>query len=144
MQPNGTVSKNQCSISQRNHADHSHFIQANVKTPKETRKCQPFSNSLGRDSQVEVELFCSVLFSHTACQESVICGFALDCSEAHRNFPCRRALDMGGTCTGEHGIGIGKRELLAREVGDTGVEVMRQIKRALDPNNVMNPGKVLL
>ena len=51
---------------------------------------------------------------------------------------------MGGTCTGEHGIGIGKRELLAKEVGTIGTDVMKQIKTALDPKNLMNPGKVLL
>ena len=59
-------------------------------------------------------------------------------------FFCRRALAMGGTCTGEHGIGIGKRELLAKEVGEIGIDVMKQIKTALDPKNLMNPGKVLL
>ena len=51
---------------------------------------------------------------------------------------------MGGTCTGEHGIGIGKRELLAKEIGETGISVMKQIKATLDPKNLMNPGKVLL
>ncbi|XP_022084081.1 probable D-lactate dehydrogenase, mitochondrial [Acanthaster planci] len=54
----------------------------------------------------------------------------------------RRALELGGTCTGEHGIGIGKRELLLQEVGEEGVATMRRIKRALDPDNLMNPGKV--
>ena len=50
---------------------------------------------------------------------------------------------MDGTCTGEHGIGLGKRELLVQEIGDAGIDVMKAIKRALDPKNLMNPGKVL-
>jgi D-lactate dehydrogenase (cytochrome) len=55
----------------------------------------------------------------------------------------RRALAMDGTCTGEHGVGVGKRGWLATEFGDEGVAVMRALKRALDPLNLMNPGKVL-
>jgi D-lactate dehydrogenase (cytochrome) len=53
-----------------------------------------------------------------------------------------RALAMEGTCTGEHGIGIGKIASLRAEHGDA-VELMRAIKRALDPDNLLNPGKVL-
>ncbi|XP_078526843.1 putative D-lactate dehydrogenase, mitochondrial [Lissotriton helveticus] len=55
----------------------------------------------------------------------------------------RRALAMNGTCTGEHGIGLGKRKLLEEEVGEIGVEIMRRLKSTLDPKNIMNPGKVL-
>ena len=51
---------------------------------------------------------------------------------------------MDGTCTGEHGIGMGKRELLVKEIGSTGIETMKKLKRSLDPKNLMNPGKVLL
>jgi D-lactate dehydrogenase (cytochrome) len=54
----------------------------------------------------------------------------------------RRALDMGGTSTGEHGIGTGKMAFLEAEHG-LGVSVMRDVKRALDPQNRMNPGKIL-
>jgi D-lactate dehydrogenase (cytochrome) len=54
-----------------------------------------------------------------------------------------RAHELGGTCTGEHGIGIGKRDALRAEVGDEGIEAMRAIKRALDPLGLLNPGKVL-
>ena len=54
-----------------------------------------------------------------------------------------RALQMEGTCTGEHGIGIGKQKYLAQEHGDAAVAVMRAVKRALDPDNLMNPGKIL-
>ncbi len=53
------------------------------------------------------------------------------------------ALEMGGTCTGEHGIGIGKRSALEKE-HSTAVDLMRKIKNALDPQNLMNPGKVFL
>ena len=54
-----------------------------------------------------------------------------------------RAQEAGGTCTGEHGIGIGKREALLAQAGPEAVEVMRSLKRALDPRGILNPGKVL-
>ena len=52
-----------------------------------------------------------------------------------------RALAMDGTCTGEHGIGIGKQRFLIDELGDA-VDMMRLIKRAIDPKNLFNPGKI--
>ena len=59
-------------------------------------------------------------------------------------FILRHALALDGTCTGEHGMGLGKRELLAREVGEAGIATMKLLKGAIDPKNLMNPGKVLL
>jgi glycolate oxidase len=64
---------------------------------------------------------------------------------------CQRAFDdiveltlaLGGTCTGEHGVGLLKREWLAREIGPVGVRVQQAIKAALDPEGLLNPGKVL-
>jgi D-lactate dehydrogenase (cytochrome) len=53
-----------------------------------------------------------------------------------------RALAMDGTCTGEHGVGYGKMDYLVAEHGEA-IAVMRQIKQALDPRNLMNPGKML-
>ena len=56
---------------------------------------------------------------------------------------CRHALALGGTCTGEHGIGQGKKNLLEKEIGETGIQVMEELKLTLDPKNIMNPGKVI-
>jgi D-lactate dehydrogenase (cytochrome) len=55
----------------------------------------------------------------------------------------QRAIRLGGTCTGEHGIGLHKMGYLVEEAGEGAVALMRQLKRALDPKNIMNPGKVV-
>lgn len=54
------------------------------------------------------------------------------------------ALSVGGTCTGEHGVGLGKREALVREHGEPAVGFMRKLKAAADPSNLMNPGKIFM
>ena len=53
-----------------------------------------------------------------------------------------KTLELGGTITGEHGIGLAKKPWLKRQLGDSSYELMRTIKRALDPENLLNPGKI--
>jgi len=55
----------------------------------------------------------------------------------------QRALAMEGTCTGEHGVGIGKQPYLRQELGDDVIALMRDIKHVLDPDKLLNPGKVV-
>ncbi len=52
------------------------------------------------------------------------------------------ALAMGGTCTGEHGVGLHKMRFLEDEAGGDALDLMRRIKRALDPDDILNPGKI--
>ncbi|KAL7423822.1 D-lactate ferricytochrome c oxidoreductase [Cryptotrichosporon argae] len=59
---------------------------------------------------------------------------------AHRMV--ERAIALDGTCTGEHGVGIGKRGFLRAELGDGTIGVMKTLKDALDPKGIMNPGKL--
>jgi D-lactate dehydrogenase (cytochrome) len=54
-----------------------------------------------------------------------------------------RAQAMGGTCTGEHGIGQGKQKYMLAELGPEALEAMRALKQAFDPRNIFNPGKIL-
>jgi len=53
-----------------------------------------------------------------------------------------RTLELGGTITGEHGVGLAKKAWLRRQMGDDSYELMRQIKRTLDPAGLLNPGKI--
>jgi len=75
------------------------------------------------------------------------------CFDAHDPDESRRAresfddimalgLELGGTITGEHGVGLLKKEWLARELGPTGVELQRQVKAVFDPQGLLNPGKL--
>ena len=54
----------------------------------------------------------------------------------------KRTLDVGGTITGEHGVGLAKKPWLRQQMGDASLELMRQIKRTLDPRGILNPGKI--
>ena len=54
-----------------------------------------------------------------------------------------RALRLEGTCTGEHGVGLGKMASMQKELGEDVIDVMRDIKKVFDPDNLMNPGKVV-
>jgi glycolate oxidase len=53
-----------------------------------------------------------------------------------------KAIELGGTITGEHGVGAMKAPYLEWKLGKSGIDVMKSIKAALDPNNIMNPGKL--
>lgn len=63
-------------------------------------------------------------------------------AEALSSRVVREAIELGGTSTGEHGIGLGKREYMELEHGEAGVTAMRRLKRAFDPKDTLNPGKM--
>ncbi|XP_015577820.2 D-lactate dehydrogenase [cytochrome], mitochondrial isoform X1 [Ricinus communis] len=64
-------------------------------------------------------------------------------AERLNHFMVHTALSMEGTCTGEHGVGTGKMKYLEKELGVEALKTMKRIKAALDPNNIMNPGKLI-
>jgi len=51
-------------------------------------------------------------------------------------------LELGGTITGEHGVGLAKKPWLRQQLGDASFELMRTVKRAMDPGRLLNPGKI--
>jgi D-lactate dehydrogenase (cytochrome) len=64
-------------------------------------------------------------------------------AEAINDRMVSRAIAMDGTCTGEHGVGLHKMDFLVQEHGEDAIDTMRAIKHALDPKNIMNPGKII-
>ena len=54
----------------------------------------------------------------------------------------KKTLELGGTITGEHGVGLAKKTWLRQQMGDSSFDVMKQIKKALDPAGLLNPGKI--
>ena len=67
----------------------------------------------------------------------------LDQATAYASNIVELSLSMGGTCTGEHGVGLRKKKYLPKELGAEAVATMAVIKRAMDPQNILNPGKII-
>jgi glycolate oxidase len=69
---------------------------------------------------------------------------AVEMARVHQAFDAivTRTLELGGTITGEHGVGLAKKAWLRRQMGDDSYDLMRQIKRAIDPRDLLNPGKI--
>ncbi len=65
-------------------------------------------------------------------------------AERFKQMQVSKAIRLGGTCAGEHGIGIGKRKYMVQEHGYEAINLMKQLKDTLDPNNILNPGKIFL
>lgn len=63
--------------------------------------------------------------------------------KAFNNYVVEKAIALGGTCTGEHGVGIGKQKYMVQEHGEGAMAVMHSIKQLFDPNNILNPGKIM-
>ena len=57
-------------------------------------------------------------------------------------FGLRSGYSLGGTITGEHGVGLAKKPFLPGQIGEIGIEIMRQVKYSFDPKGILNPGKV--
>jgi glycolate oxidase len=78
-----------------------------------------------------------------------ICRDDLDCDSWTKlldevfNEMYQKADEMGGLVSGEHGIGFAKKKYMEQLLGDTQIEIMRGIKKSFDPNNILNPGKVI-
>ncbi|MCX7222832.1 MAG: FAD-binding protein, partial [Burkholderiales bacterium] len=74
---------------------------------------------------------------------STIVGHVGDGTERLNHHLVTQAIEADGTCTGEHGIGLHKKQFMAHEHGEDVLDLMRSLKHAFDPNNILNPGKIL-
>ena len=63
--------------------------------------------------------------------------------EKFNDLVVQKAIELEGTCTGEHGVGIGKQKYMVYEHGEGAIETMRHLKKLFDPTNIFNPGKVI-
>lgn len=120
-----------------------------------TDVCVPISRLAAVIGEIKAELSRSPLYAPIVAHagDGNLHAFVMldDKSEAERaeagrlsDFMVRLAIENDGTCTGEHGVGSGKRKYLEAELGPEAVALMRRIKTALDPAGILNPGKVLL
>ena len=66
----------------------------------------------------------------------------IDAAEASLQRLAHRAIAMGGTCTGEHGVGQKKIAYMEDEHGPAAIDLMRRVKASFDPANMFNPGKI--
>lgn len=116
------------------------------KLPQAVDYCQKLCSSLGVQAPImghvgDGNLHCSIMFNtkqSKKVQDPI--GFS---HEKTAKMLAIHALKLGGTCTGEHGIGIGKKDLLEHQFGPSGMKVMNEIKKALDPKCILNPTKIL-
>ncbi len=104
-----------------------------------------YTNNLFKDMNVD-----GALFGHAGDGNLHTVNFAKKDDEAQKALlqvfndrVVQKAIELGGTCTGEHGVGIGKQKYMVYEHGEAAIGVMRSIKQQFDPNNILNPGKVI-
>ncbi|CAK8681541.1 unnamed protein product [Clavelina lepadiformis] len=142
--------------------EHNHLWQARHDLWYAVKAFKPGSTAISTDACVPVSALAEAI-SHSAAllDESGLIGGILG-HVGDGNYHCfviveddqaklvesltkaigKKAIELGGTCTGEHGIGIGKRPLLKEEVGEKTLKLMKAIKCSFDPLGLMNPGKV--
>jgi glycolate oxidase len=90
-----------------------------------------------------------VSFGHAG-DGNIHCNIMYDKTDASQAANARKALDrlfaetlaLGGTITGEHGVGLTKKDYLSWEIGDREQSIMKQIKAVFDPRQILNPGKI--
>ncbi|XP_042430358.1 D-lactate dehydrogenase [cytochrome], mitochondrial-like isoform X2 [Zingiber officinale] len=141
-------------VSDHNGSDFVYVEDANAKTELWRDVCVPLSMLAECISKSKQELDASPLMCFVIAHAGdgnfhAVVMFDPDqkeqCQEAERlnNFMIHTALSMEGTCSGEHGIGTGKMKYLEKELGIGALRTMKRIKSVLDPNNIMNPGKLI-